>query len=145
MHQRQKLSGMALAQPGDKQNIAPAADEGIRPMDVFLCIPQRRIKIQVRSIADELVGMPPVGKEQILMDECHPLLCIPDLIQSHIVINPVKLLLVQDVRAQCGHIGVLLDVLPDQPVHVPGFIMLRQRVQILLYLFFGKFHVVSSR
>ena len=33
VHKRQKLRGVPLAQPGDKQHIPPAADEGIFRMD----------------------------------------------------------------------------------------------------------------
>ena len=78
------------------------------------------------------------------MDKRHPLLRTADLAKGHIEIDSMELLLIQDVRTQRGHIRFLLYILPDQSIHIPGFVMLRQRIQIFLYLFFDELHAVSS-
>ena len=97
LHQRQQPVCMLPAQIGNEHDISPAADKRILRIHIFLCIAHSHFKIQLCCIANELIRVPPVCKQQILMNELHPLVYILNLLQTDIEINPVKLLLHQNM------------------------------------------------
>ena len=65
------------------------------------------------------------------MDEFHACVCALDLLQTDIEIDPMKLLLGQDMRPERGRIRPLPDVAMNEPVHIGSFI-LPQRIQVCL-------------
>ena len=62
-HQWQQPVRMLPPQGGNKHHISPAADKGILGADIFLCIAEGCLKIQLRGIANELIRVPPIRKQ----------------------------------------------------------------------------------
>ena len=87
-------------------------------MDILLCILHCCMKVQITHISDQLIRMPPVRKQKILMDKRHSPVRFLDLLQAHIEINPMELLMGEDIRTQLRHIRLLLYIPLDQAIHI---------------------------